>query len=270
MSSHPADEPAGNGETEHGASHNNLAGQVALVTGASKGIGAGIARAFGLAGAQVAVGYMRDREGAERIVTEIKASGGRAIAVQGDLAQTSDVRSMIGRAADALGPISTLVNNAGVFEYRSLADIDDAHFHAIMNTNVLGLLMTTKHAVARFAPAGGSVINISSLSATGHASGRAVYAAAKAAVNTITRVLALELAGRNIRVNAIMPGYFDTEGARAFGIGGTEAEARLFAATPLAKRAGRPSDLSPVAVFLASAASGWMTGEILTVSGGLR
>jgi 3-oxoacyl-[acyl-carrier protein] reductase len=270
MSARPADVPGRGDGRGSATTHRDLGGQVALVTGASKGIGAGIARAFGAAGAQVAVGYARDSAGAARVVADIEAAGGQAIAVQGDLAQTSDVALMIARVAEALGPISTLVNNAGVFEYRSLADIDDAHFNTIMNTNVLGLLMTTKHAVAQFAPAGGSVINISSLSATGHAPGRAVYAAAKAAVNTITRVLALELAGRNIRVNAIMPGYFDTEGSRAFGINGTEVEARLLAATPLANRPGQPSDLSPVAVFLASAASAWMTGEILTVSGGLR
>jgi 3-oxoacyl-[acyl-carrier protein] reductase len=274
MSSLPRDAPgpehATLHATLHAALHGDLAGQVALVTGASKGIGAGIARAFGAAGAQVVVGYGRDGAGAARVVADIEAAGGRAIAMQGDLAQASDVAAMIARAEAAFGPISTLVNNAGVFEYRSLAEIDEAHFHAIMNTNVLGLLMATQHAVAHFAPAGGSVINISSLSATGNSPGRAVYAAAKAAVNTITRVLALELAGRNIRVNAIMPGYFDTEGARAFGLGGTAAEARLLAATPLAHRPGRPSDLSPVAVFLASAASAWMTGEILTVSGGLR
>jgi 3-oxoacyl-[acyl-carrier protein] reductase len=130
--------------------------------------------------------------------------------------------------------------------------------------------MTMKIAVANFNPAGGSVINISSLAAQGDAPGRAVYAASKAAVNAITKVLALELAERKIRVNAIMPGYYDTEGARAFGLPGSEAEARLIAATPLEKRPGRPSDLSPVTLFLASAASAWITGEILSVSGGLR
>lgn len=247
-----------------------LAGKVALVTGASKGIGAGIAQAFGAAGARVAVGYRRDRAGAERTVAAIEAAGGRAIPVQGDLARTADTEAMIAQTVAAFGRIGILVNNAGVFEYRSIADIDEAHFHALMDTNVLGVLATTKHAIAQFDPAGGSIINISSLSAAGNSPGRAVYAAAKAAVNAITRVLALELAGQNIRVNAIMPGYFDTEGAQAFGLRGSEAEARLLAATPLAKRAGLPSDLSPVAVFLASAASGWMTGEILTVSGGLR
>ncbi len=247
-----------------------LAGKVALVTGASKGIGAGIAAAFGHAGAHVAVGYARDRAGAERVAAAIVAAGGRAITVQCDLAQTADIEAMVAQTVTAFGPIDTVVNNAGVFDYRSLPEIDAAHFYAIFNTNVLGLLLTTRIAVANFSPAGGTVINISSLSALGDTPGRAVYAAAKAAVNAITKVLALELAERKIRVNAIMPGYFDTEGARAFGIKGSEAEARLLAATPLEKRPGQPSDLSPVAVFLASAASAWMTGEILTVSGGLR
>jgi 3-oxoacyl-[acyl-carrier protein] reductase len=177
---------------------------------------------------------------------------------------------MIARTVAEPGSIGILDNNAGVFDYRSSQDIDETHFHHIFNTNVLGSLMTTRIAVANFDPNGGSVVNISSLSAMGHAPGRVVHASAKAAVNPITKVLALELADRKIRVNAIMPGYFDTEGARAFGIKGSWAEARLMAATPLAKRPGHPSDLRPVAIFLASAASAWMTGEILTASGGLR
>lgn len=247
-----------------------LAGKVAVVTGASKGIGAGIAKALGEAGARVAVAYARDRAGAERVAAEIEAAGGRAVTVRCDLAKTAEIEAMIAETVAAFGPIQILVNNAGMFEYRSLPEITEAHFHALFVTNVLGLLMATKIAVANFDPAGGSVINISSLAAQGNAPGRAVYTASKAAVNAITRVLALELAARKIRVNAIMPGYFDTEGARAFGLQGSEAEARLIAGTPLEKRAGRPSDLAPVALFLASAASGWMTGEILTVSGGLR
>jgi 3-oxoacyl-[acyl-carrier protein] reductase len=247
-----------------------FAGKVALVTGASKGIGAGIAKAFGEAGAYVALAYAHDLEGAQRVAHEIEATGGRAMTVQCDLAQTADIEAMIAKTVAAFGPIQTLVNCAGVFDYKPLPQISEAHFHAIFNTNVLGLLITTKIAAANFDPAGGSVINISSLSARGNAPGRAVYAASKAAVNAITQVLALELAERHIRVNAIMPGYYDTEGARAFGVPGTEAEAQLLEATPLEKRPGRPSDLSPVALFLASRGSAWMTGEILTVSGGLR
>jgi 3-oxoacyl-[acyl-carrier protein] reductase len=246
-----------------------LAGRVALVTGASKGIGAGIATAFGGA-AKVAVGYARDRRGAERIVSEIEAAGGTAIVVQGDLARTADIESMIAEAVARLGPIDILVNNAAVFDFKPLPDMDEAHFHRIFNANVLGVLTTTRVAVANFSDLGGSVINISSLSALGNAPGSAVYSASKAAVNAITKVLALELAERKIRVNAIMSGYFDTEGACAIGVRGSEQKARLLAATPLEKRPGHPSDLSPVAIFLASRASAWMTGELLTVSGGQR
>jgi 3-oxoacyl-[acyl-carrier protein] reductase len=230
-------------------------GKVVLVTGASKGIGAGIAKAFGEAGAHVALAYARDQAGAQRVAHQIGAAGGRAMTVQCDLAQTGDIEAMIAKTTAAYGPIQVLVNNAGVFDYKPLAQITEAHFHTIFNTNVLGLLMTTKIAVANFDSAGGTVINISSLSAEGEAPGRAVYAASKAAVNAITKVLALELAERKIRVNGIMPGYYDTEGARAFGVPGSQAEAQLLAATPLEKRPGRPSDLSPVALFLASPAS---------------
>lgn len=250
--------------------NNEFAGKVALVTGAAKGIGAGIAKAFGRAGAHVAVGYAQDRQGAQDVAAEIEATGGRAIVVRCNLAQAAEVEAMVAETVAAFGPIQLLVNNAGVFEYKPLSQISEAHFHHLFNVNVLGLLMATRYAAANFAAGGGSVINISSLAARADAPGRAVYSASKAAVNAITKVLALELAERKIRVNAIMPGYFDTEGARAFGIKGSEAEARLLAATPLGKRPGQSSDISPVVLFLASAASAWMTGEILSVAGGLR
>lgn len=247
-----------------------LTGKVALVTGASKGIGAGIAIEFGAAGANVAVGYARDSEGAERVVREIEAAGGHAIAVQADLSNTADVDAMVTKVVAAFGPLDVLVNNGGVFDFKALPDIDDAHFHYIFNTNVLGLLTATKAAVANFNSSGGSIVNISSMSALGNGPYSAVYSASKAAVNAITKVLALELADWKIRVNGIMPGYFDTEGARAIGVKGSAQEAGLIAKTLVEKRPGHPSDLSPVALFLASGASGWMTGEILTVSGGLR
>lgn len=247
-----------------------LAGKVVLVTGASKGIGAGIATALGAAGASVAVGYARDSEGAERVVREIEAAGGQAIAVQADLSKAADVEAMVGEVVAAFGPLDVLINNGAVFDFKALPDIDGEHFRHIFDTNVLGLLTATRIAVANFNVSGGSIVNISSLSALGNSPFSAVYSASKAAVNAITKVLALELAERKIRVNAIMPGYFDTEGARAIGVKGSEQEARLIANTPLEKRPGHPSDLSPVALFLASRASGWMTGEILTVSGGLR
>ena len=248
----------------------DLNGRHVFVTGASKGLGAGIATEFGVAGARVAVGYGQDRNGAERVVREIKAAGGQAIAVKGDLTSTADVEAMVAEAVATFGPIDVLVNNAAVYDFKALPDVDETHFHRIFNTNVLGLLTTTRVAVKYFNPDGGSVVNISSVSALGNAPGTAVYSASKAAVNAITKVLALELAERKIRVNAIVPGYIDTEGARAIGLKGSEQEANLISATPLEQRPGRPSDISPVAMFLASRTSAWMTGEILTVSGGLR
>jgi len=249
---------------------NELAGKVALITGASKGIGAGIATAFGAAGASVAVGYAQDQEGANHVADEIRSSGGQAITVKADLTETRDIENMIATVVASFGPIDVLVNNAGAYEFKPLSHVDESHYRRVFDTNVLGLLTTTKIAAAHFRSAGGSIINISSLAALGNAPGGSVYSASKAAVNAITKVLALELADRKIRVNAIMPGYYDTEGARAIGINGSELEASLLAATPLDKRPGAPSDLSPVAVFLASQASAWMTGDILTVSGGLR
>jgi 3-oxoacyl-[acyl-carrier protein] reductase len=247
-----------------------LKGEVALITGASKGIGAGIAKEFAAAGASVAVGYARDQESAERVVREIEAAGGRAIAVQADLSVSADVDAMVKKVVATFGPLDVLVNNGAVFDFKGLSDIDDNHFHYIFNTNVLGLLNASKAAVANFNSAGGSIVNISSMSALGNGAHSAVYAASKAAVNAITKVLAIELADRKIRVNGIMPGYFDTEGSRAIGVKGSAQEEELIARTVVEKRPGHPSDLSPVALFLASRDSGWMTGEILTVSGGLR
>jgi 3-oxoacyl-[acyl-carrier protein] reductase len=245
-------------------------GKTVLVTGASKGIGAATARLFGEAGAHVAIAYGQDRAGAANVAGEISRAGGKAFAVHVDLASVRSIDAMVAATVGELGPVHVLVNNAGAFAYRRLADTTEEHFREIFDVNVMGLLMTTKAAVAHFDPDGGSIVNISSLSAKGNAPGRAVYAASKAAVNAITRVLALELAEHNIRVNGIMPGYVDTEGARAFGIKGSEQEARLLAATPLAHRPGEPSEIASSVMLLASRRADWITGEILTVSGGLR
>ena len=246
-----------------------LAGKIALVIGASKGIGAGVAQDLAQAGTAVAIGYAADGDGAERVAAAIEAAGGRAIAVQANVSRAAEVEAMVARIVVRFGALDVLVNNASVFDYKALPDITEDHFRHQFDTNVLGLLLVTQHAVRHFNPAGGSIVNVSSLSARGNKPGRAVYSATKAAVNAITGVLALELADRGIRVNGVMPGYTDTEGARAFGIAGSPAEARLIAETPL-RRAGLPSDFGPVAVFLASDASRWITGETLTVSGGLR
>ncbi len=246
-----------------------LAKRVALVTGASKGIGAGIAKALAGAGAAVVVGYSRDRPGAERVVAEIADAGGRALAVGCDVSSAADIGQLVDQAVGAFGFLDIVVNNAGVFEYKGITEITEEHFHRHFDANVLGPILLVQRAIRYFPAPGGSIINISSLSAGGDKPGRVVYSASKAALNAVTRALALELAERNIRVNGIMPGYTDTEGARAFGVPGSALETQLLAATPL-RRAGLPSDFGPVAVFLASDASGWMTGEILTVSGGMR
>lgn len=247
----------------------SLVGRVALVTGASKGIGAGIAKGLAGAGAAVAVGYARDRAGAERVVTAIQEAGGRAMAIGGDLTRVVEAEEVVAKTVEAFGLLDIVVNNAAFFEYLPLADITQEHFHRHFDTNVLGPLLVTRSAVRHFPARGGSIINISSLSSSGNRPGRVVYSATKAALNAITRSLALELAERNIRVNGIMPGYTDTEGARSFGVPGSPLEAQLIAGTPL-RRVGVPDDFAPVAVFLASEASGWITGELLRVSGGAR
>ncbi len=248
---------------------NELAGKVALVTGASKGIGAGIAKGLAEAGASVVVNYASSREGADRVVAEIERAGGKTIAVQADIANRADVEKMFAKTVSAFGRLDVLVNNASVFSHAAIADITAAQFHQMFNINVLGTIFVTQHAVKHFGAQGGSIINIGSLSSRRFKAGAAVYTATKSALNGITGVFAVELASRKIRVNAILPGFVDTEGARAFGVLGTEWEKQLIAATPLG-RVGLPSDLAPVAVFLASDASAWLTGELIAASGGMQ
>jgi len=248
---------------------NELAGKVALVTGASKGIGAGIAKGLAEAGASVVVNYASSREGADRVVAEIERAGGKTIAVQADIANRADVEKMFAKTVSAFGRLDVLVNNASVFSHAAIADITAAQFHQMFNINVLGTIFVTQHAVKHFGAQGGSIINIGSLSSRRFKAGAAVSTATKNALNGITGVFAVELASRKIRVNAILPGFVDTEGARAFGVLGTEWEKQLIAATPLG-RVGLPSDLAPVAVFLASDASAWLTGELIAASGGMQ
>lgn len=246
-----------------------LDGKVAVVTGASKGIGAGIALGLGAAGASVVVNYATDQAGADRVVEQIGRSGGRAVAVGANVSIREEVNGLIDRAAKAFGPIDILVNNASIFRYMPLEKITESEFHQQFDINVLGTILVTQAAVLNFNTKGGSIINISSLASTGPKATQSVYAATKASVNMLTAAFALELAPRGIRVNGIMPGYTDTEGARAFGVAGTEYEKQLLRDTPLG-RAGVPADFAPVAVFLASDASGWITGETIRVAGGLR
>jgi len=244
----------------------NLQGKVALVTGASKGIGAAIARELAGRGAAVAVNYSGGKPGADKVVAEIQAAGGKAIAVQADLSNPDSVGPLVKSVAEQLGPIDILVNNAGIYQFGSLEQITPEHFHKQFNLNVLGLLLTTKAAVERFNPAGGSIINIGSVVASGFANA-SVYSATKGAVNTITTSLAKELGSKKIRVNALNPGLVETEGTHSAGVMGSDLEKHAAAQTPLG-RIGQPRDIAKVAAFLASEDSGWLSGQTVYASGG--
>jgi 3-oxoacyl-[acyl-carrier protein] reductase len=246
-----------------------LTGKVAIVTGASKGIGAGIAKGLGAAGAAVVVNYASAKEGADRVVAEIKSKGGKALAVQGDVSKAADVKRLFEETKKSFGSLDVLVNNAGVFEFGPLEAVTEAEFHREFNTNVLGPLLTIQEALKHFGPRGGSVINISSVAGANPVPNSAVYSATKGAVDSITRGLAKELGSRNIRVNAIAPGGVETEGTHRIGVIGSDFEKQIVAETPLG-RFGQPEDISRIAVFLASDDSGWLTGERITASGGYR
>ena len=246
-----------------------LQDKVAIVTGASKGIGASIARHLADEGAAVVVNYNSDRGGAERVVGEITRAGGKAVAVQASLAQEPDIRRLFREAIGAFGRLDILVNNAGVYEFFPLEDVTAERFHKHFDLNVLGLLLASREAVKHFDAAGGSIINIGSGASTLTPANTSVYTATKAAVDAITRVLAKELGPRNIRVNAINPGMVETEGFRAGGFAESDFRKQIEAQTPLG-RIGQPRDIAPTAVFLASADAGWITGETLLVGGGLR
>jgi len=246
-----------------------LTGKVAVVTGASKGIGAGIAKALAAEGAAVVVNYASSREGADKVVAEITAAGGRAIAVQGSVAIAADVTRLFAEAKAAYGTLDILVNNAGVYAFGAIAEVTEAEFHRHFDTNVLGLLLATQEAVKLFPETGGSIINIGSVVSTAAPPGSVVYTATKGAVDAVTHVLAKELGARKIRVNSINPGVVATEGTISAGFIGSDFEAQFVAQTPLG-RVGQPTDIAKVAVFLASDDSGWMTGELLVASGGLH
>ena len=246
-----------------------LTGKVAIVTGASKGIGAGIAKALGAAGAAVVVNYASSKEGADRVVAEITGTGGKAIAVQGDVSKAADVQRLFEETKQAFGSLDVLVNNAGVYQFEPLEAVTEAEFHREFNTNVLGPILTTQEAVKHFGPEGGSVINISSVASVNPTPNSVVYAATKSAVDSITRGLAKELGSRKIRVNSINPGGVETEGLQRVGIIDSDFEKQIVAETPLG-RLGQPEDIARVAVFLASEDAGWLTGERITASGGWR
>lgn len=243
--------------------------RVAIVTGASKGIGAAIATHLGRAGAAVVVNYLSSKEGADRVVKEIIDDGGRAIAIAADMTKPDDITRLFATTMQIYGRIDIVVNNAGIYEFRPIENVTPEHFHKQFDLNVLGVLLSCKEAVKYFTNVGnGTIINIASITSTDPPARSSVYSATKAGVDTLTRSLARELGPRKIRVNAISPGLIQTEGFAASGIAGSEYYNDAIAKTPLG-RIGQPDDIARVAVFLASDDSSWITGESLIVSGGL-
>lgn len=244
-----------------------LTGKVAVVTGASKGIGAAIAKQLAADGAQVVVNYATSQDGSNKVVDEITQDGGTAIAVGGSVAEEAGVRALFAETAKAFGKIDILVNNAGVYAFAPLEDVSVDEYRRLYDTNVLGLLLTTKAALPYFPVEGGSVVNISSVASSLAPATTSVYSSTKGAVDTITKALAKELGGRHIRVNAINPGFVVTEGTHTAGIVGSDFEKGAVASTPLG-RAGQPEDIAPPVSFLASDDARWITGETIFVSGG--
>ena len=247
-----------------------LENKVAVVTGASKGIGKAIAIAMADEGASVVVNYASDKAGADDTANDIKARGGKAISVQADLANVKDIERLFSETQSTFGRVDTLVNNAGVYEFLPLEEITAEHFHKQFNLNVLGLILASKEAAKYMGNDGGSIINVSSLAASAAVSGGSVYSATKGAVNTITVSLSQELGPRKIRVNSLSPGMVETEGFHSAGLHGSPFQAQVEQTTPLG-RIGLPKDIAPVAVFLASDQdSGWLTGQVIVASGGQR
>jgi 3-oxoacyl-[acyl-carrier protein] reductase len=246
-----------------------LAGQVAVVTGASKGIGADIAKHLAAEGAAVVVNYSSSRQGADRVVDEIAKRGGNALAVQANVSKKAEIDQLFAKAKKAFGKLDILVNNAGVYEFAPLEEITEEHFRKHFDLNVLGLLLTTQTALKHFGPEGGSIINISSGASTIGVANASVYSATKGAVDAITRSLAKELGPRRIRVNAINPGMVITEGVLAGGFSEGDFRKQIESQTPLG-RVGQTQDIAPAAVFLASPDSSWITGETLLIAGGFR
>jgi len=246
-----------------------LKDKVAVVTGASKGIGAAIAKQLAADGAAVVVNYASSKPDADRVVADIRRAGGKAIAVRADVAKQAEIERLFAETKQAFGRVDILINNAGVYEFSPLEDVTEEHFHKHFNLNVLGPILASKEAVRHFDASGGSIVNISSVASTAGLPNAAVYSGSKAAVEAVTRSLAKELGPRNIRVNAISPGAVETEGARAGGFMEGDFRKQVEAQTPLG-RVGQPQDIAPAAVFLASDEARWITGETLLVAGGLR
>jgi len=249
------------------STNKKLSGKVAVVTGASKGIGASIAKHLAAEGASVVVNYSSSQAGADKVVAEITAQGGKAVALQADVAKKADIERLFAETKKSYGHVDILVNNAGIYEFAPLEQVTGEHFHKQFNVNVLGLLLTTQEAVKHLPASGGSIINISSVAGVYPVATASVYSATKAAVDAITKSLARELGPRQIRINSINPGMIETEGLHTAGIHGSDFQKQIEADTPLG-RIGQPQDIAPVATFLASADSGWITGETFLVSGG--
>ncbi len=246
-----------------------LQGKVAVVTGASKGIGAAIALHLAKEGAAVVVNYSSSKEGADRVVSEIVGSGGKALAVQANVAKPADIQRLFAETKQAFGQVDVLINNAGIYEFSPLEAITPEHFHKQFDLNVLGLLLTTQEAVKHFPATGGNVVNISSVVASTPVPNAAVYSATKAAVDAVTRSLAVELGPKQIRVNSINPGMIETEGTHTAGITESDFRKQIESQTPLG-RIGQPRDIATAVVFLSTPDSGWVTGQTLLVSGGYR
>ena len=247
---------------------NKLKGKVAVVTGASKGIGAAVAKALAAEGASVVVNYASSKQGADAVVAEIGRAGGKAVAVKGDVSKAAEAKAIVDAAVEHFGRLDVLVNNSGVYEFKPLEDITEEHFRQEFDINVLGLLLTTQ-AAAKHLGEGGSIVNIGSLVTRISPPASAVYTGTKGAVDAITGVLARELGPRRIRVNTVSPGMVETEGTHAAGFIGSEFAANAAAQTPLG-RIGQPQDIASIVTFLASDDSHWLTGEQLYASGGMR
>ena len=247
----------------------NLTGKVAVVTGASKGIGASIAEYLAAAGASVVVNYSSSKEGADAVVKKIKGEGGKAIAVQGNVAKPEDIKKLFKESVAAYGKVDVLINNAGIYEFLPLEAITPEHFHKQFDLNVLGLLLTTQEAVKHFGPHGGTILNIGSIVGPMPAPMGSVYSATKAAVDAVTVSLSKELGPKKIRVNSLNPGMVDTEGYRAAGLAESAERKDVEAGTPLG-RIAQPDDIAKAAVFFASDDSGWITGQIVVAAGGFR
>jgi len=246
-----------------------LNGKVALITGASKGIGAGIAKAYANEGAAVVVNYASSREGADKVVQEIIAAGGKAIAVQGNVENATNVKRIFEETIKTFGKLDILVNNAGVYSFAGIEDITEESFHRMFNINVLGSILSIQQAVKLFGNNGGVIINTGSIVSTLDMPTSLIYTQTKYAVDAMTRILAKELGPKKIRVNSINPGLIETEGSHSSGVMQGEAEKWHVSETPLG-RVGKPEDIAKVAVFLASEDSYWINGETIAVAGGQR